>query len=101
MARRIEEKKAVLAALPKYPCDEALALVEKAMQNAALAAEAELAAKKIKELMLNQSLKVTASHNNGNAKNAIDGNLEHPLGYRPDDATGPMVRAWTWAPKVG
>jgi uncharacterized protein len=73
-ARRTEEKKAVLAALPKYPCKEAIALAEKAGQNAALRSEAQLAAKKIKELVLNQSLKAQASRNSGNAKNAIDGN---------------------------
>lgn len=74
-ARRSDEKKAVLAALPKYPCKEAIALAEKAMQNAALRGEAELAARKIKELMLNQTLKAEASRNGGNAKNAMDGNL--------------------------
>ena len=73
-ARRTEEKKAVLAALPKYPCKEALALAEKAGQEASLRNEAELAAGRIKELVMNQSLKVMASHNGGNAKNAIDGN---------------------------
>jgi len=76
VAQRSDEKKAVLAALPKYPCKEAMALAEKAMQNTALSSEAELAVKKIKELMLNQTLKVTASRNNGNAKNAIDGNQD-------------------------
>lgn len=74
VAQRSDEKKAVLAALPKYPCKEAMALAEKAMQNAALSSEAELAVKKIKELMLNQTLKVEASRDGGNAKNAIDGN---------------------------
>jgi len=73
VAKRAEEKKAILAALPKFPCDEALALADKAMETAALRAEAELAAKKIKELLLNRTLNVSASRNNGNAKNAIDG----------------------------
>ena len=73
-AKRVEEKKAVLAALPKYPCDAAVALAEKAAQNSALRAEAQLAATKVKELMLNRSLKVDASRNSGSAKNAIDGN---------------------------
>jgi hypothetical protein len=73
VAERTEEKKAVLAALPKYPCDEAVKLAEKAMQNAALRREAELAAKAVKELVLNRSLKAQASRNGGNAKNALDG----------------------------
>jgi HEAT repeat protein/type 1 glutamine amidotransferase len=73
-ARRTEEKKAVLAALPKYPCPEALALAEKAGRDASLRREAELAARRIKELVMNQALKVMASRNSGNAKNAIDGN---------------------------
>ena len=75
-AKRPDEKKAVLAALPKYPCAEGAALARKAMQNAALRNEAELAARKIEELLVNQSLTVQASHNGGNAKNAIDGNLD-------------------------
>ena len=73
-ARRTEEKKAVLAALPKYPCKEGLTLAEKAGQSTSLRNEANLAARQIKELLMNQSLKVMASHNGGNAKNAIDGN---------------------------
>jgi len=72
-ARRTEEKKAVLAALPKYPCKEAIALAEKAKQDSALQREAELAAKKIKELVFSQALKAQASRNGGNAKNALDG----------------------------
>ena len=76
VAKRVEEKKAALAALTKYPCDEGLALAEKAMQNAALRAEAELAAEKIKWVLVNQTLKVSASRNNDNAKNAIDGKAD-------------------------
>jgi hypothetical protein len=72
-AERTEEKKAALAALSKYPCDEAVELAEKAMQNAALRREAELAAKAVKELVLNRSLRAQASRNGGNAKNALDG----------------------------
>ena len=74
IARRADEKKAVLAALTKYPCEEALALAENAKKDRALTAEAELASKRIKEALLNKSLKATASLNNGNAKNALDGN---------------------------
>jgi len=75
VATRPEEKKAVLSALPKYPCEEALALAENAKKDSALAAEAELAAKKIKEALLNKSLKATASRNNNAANRALDGEL--------------------------
>lgn len=75
VAKRPEEKKAVLSALPKYPCEDALALAENAKKDSALAAEAELAAKKIKEALLNKSLKATASRNNGAANRAMDGEL--------------------------
>jgi len=73
IARRVEEKKAVLSALTKYPCEEALALAENAGKDSALAAEAELAAKKIKEALLNKSLKATASLNSDKAGRALDG----------------------------
>ena len=61
VAKRPEEKKAVLSALPKYPCEDALVLAENARKDSALAAEADLALKKIKEALLNKSLKATAS----------------------------------------
>jgi len=73
VAQRPEEKKAVLSALTKFPCEEALVLAENAGKDSALAAEAELAAKKIKEALVNKSLKATASLNNDNAGRAIDG----------------------------
>ena len=73
VAKRPEEKKAVLSALPKYPCEEALALAENAKKDRDLTAEAELASKKIKETLLNKSLKATASRNNGAANRALDG----------------------------
>jgi len=75
VAKRPEEKKAVLSALPKYPCEEALALAENAKKDRNLAAEADLASKKIKEALLNKSLKATASRNNGAANRALDGEL--------------------------
>ena len=75
VAKRPEEKKAVLSALPKYPCEEALALAENAKKDRDLAAEAELASKKIKEALLNKSLKATASRDNGDANRALDGEL--------------------------
>ena len=73
VARRPEEKKAVLSALSKYPCEEALNLVENAKKDNSLAAEAELAAKKIKGALLNKSLKAAASLNSNNAGRALDG----------------------------
>ena len=74
-AKRPEEKIAVLSALPKYPCEDALALAENAKKDNALAAEADLAAKKIKEALLNKSLKATASLNNDAANRALDGEI--------------------------
>jgi hypothetical protein len=75
IAQRPEEKKAVLFALPKYPCKDALTLAENAKKNSDLAAEAELASKKIKEALLNKSLKATASLNSNVANRALDGEL--------------------------
>jgi HEAT repeat protein len=71
-AQQPEEKIAVLSALPKYPCEEALAMAENAKKDSALTAEAELASRKIKEALLNKSLKATASRNNGAANRALD-----------------------------
>lgn len=74
VAKRPEEKIAVLSALPKYPCQQALGLAESAKKDRALAAEAELAAKKIEEALSNKSPKATASLNSGAAGQALDGN---------------------------
>jgi HEAT repeat protein len=74
VARREDEKKAVLSALSKYPCKEALALAERWKTIPGLSAEADLALKKIKEALLSKSLKATASRDNRNARNALDGN---------------------------
>jgi HEAT repeat protein len=76
VAKRPEEKIAVLSALPRYPCQEALNIAESARKDSTLAAEAELASKKIKETLLNKSLKATASPNGGAAGQALDGNPE-------------------------
>jgi len=89
VARRLEEKIAVLSALSKYPCDEALTLAESVKKDSTLKAEAELAAKKIKEALLNKSLKASASLNSNNAGRAIDGQLgtrwETGRGMKPGD----------------
>jgi len=74
VAKRAEEKRAVLSALVKYPCAEALKMAEAAKSDASLRREAELAAGKIKGALVSKSLKATASLNSGNAKNALDGN---------------------------
>jgi HEAT repeat protein len=73
-AKRADEKKAVLSALSKYPCKEALALAERAKSNSALIVEAELALTKIKEALLNKSLRAKASRNSGGARQALDRN---------------------------
>ena len=72
-AKRPEEKKAVLAAVSRYPCKEALDLAQECVKDQVLAAEAKLASEKIKEAMLNKTLGAKASRNGGNAKNALDG----------------------------
>ena len=90
IANRPEEKKAVLSALPKYPCEEALALAESAKKDRNLAAEADLASKKIKEALLNKSLKATASRNNGAANRALDRNR----GTRWDTGRGMKPGDW-------
>ncbi|NQT02102.1 MAG: DUF1080 domain-containing protein [Planctomycetes bacterium] len=74
VARRVDEKKAVLSALSKYPCKQALALAESWKTIPGLSAEAELALKKIKEALLSKNLKATASRDNRNARRALDGN---------------------------
>jgi hypothetical protein len=73
-ASRIEEKRVVLAALPNYPCPAALDLATRMEADPAMAQEAKLAATKIKELLVNQKLSAKASINNGDVKNALDGN---------------------------
>ena len=74
LAKRNEEKKAILAMLPKYPYPQALAIAERLRQDKALAAEADTAIQKIRQSTVTKTLKATASINNGNVKNALDGN---------------------------
>ena len=84
-----KKKKAVLSALPKYPCEEALALAESAKKDRNLAAEADLASKKIKEALLNKGLKAIASRNNRAANRDLDGKLssrwDTGRGMKPGD----------------
>ncbi len=74
LAKRNEEKKAVLAILPRYPYPQAMALAERLRQDGTLAAEADAAIVKIKQATISKTIKATASINNGNVKNALDGN---------------------------
>ncbi len=74
LAKRNEEKKAILAMLPKYPYPQALEIAERLRQDKALAAEADTAIQKIRQSTITKTLKATASINNGNVKNALDGN---------------------------
>jgi HEAT repeat protein len=74
VAKRVDEKKAVLSALSKYPCKQGLALAEQWKEIPGLTAEAELALKKIKEALLSKNLRATASRSNRNARRALDGN---------------------------
>lgn len=75
-ARQPQEKKTVLAALTKYPCDEALKLAENSRKDPDLGAEAELASTKIRETLMSKTLKASASRNNGNANQALDANRD-------------------------
>jgi HEAT repeat protein len=74
IAKRPDEKRAILSALPKYASQKALEMAIRAQSDRDVVQEANLATKKIKEIMINMRLKVTASRNTHNAKNAIDGN---------------------------
>ncbi|MBE0536987.1 MAG: ThuA domain-containing protein [Phycisphaerae bacterium] len=74
VARRVDEKKAILGALTRYPCKESLQLAESCLADAALRQEAELAAAKIKESLINKSLSATASREPNTTGNALDGN---------------------------
>ncbi len=74
-AKRTHEKQMILAALSKYPCDEALVLAERLKKDAALSREADMAITKLKQLLLNQNKTVKASNGNNDAHLAIDGKL--------------------------
>jgi HEAT repeat protein len=73
ISSRTEERKAVLAALPNYPCAAALAMAQAAQNESALAVEAKLAAGRIEELFINKRLSAQASLNNQDVKYALDG----------------------------
>jgi HEAT repeat protein/type 1 glutamine amidotransferase len=90
LAGRADEKRAIVAVLPKYPCPEATKLAERLKGDPAVAAEAALAICKINQITVNKTLKATASRNNGNAKNALDGNK----GSRWDTGTPQVGGEW-------
>ena len=58
---------------PSAATPEAEKLAEKLKNDPAVAAEAALAANKIKQITISKTLKATASLKNGNVKNALDG----------------------------
>jgi HEAT repeat protein len=72
VAKSVNEKKALLSAVSKYPCKQALALAERWKTIPGLSDEVDLALKKIKEALLSKNLKATASRDDGNAHNALD-----------------------------
>ncbi len=74
LARRADEKKAILGALAVYPCAESLKLVEGMQTDNELRQEADIAAKKIKAALINRKITATASRENNNTRNALDGN---------------------------
>ena len=74
IAERADEKNTILGLLPEYPCEKAVKLATEISGDQALAKEAELAVKKIKEAIITRQLKATASSNIGDVKNALDGN---------------------------
>ena len=90
VAKGADEKKAVLSALARYPCEEAIGLAENAKKDSALAAEAELALKEIRKALVSKNLKAQASLNNGNAPLALDGNP----GTRWDTGRGMKPGDW-------
>jgi HEAT repeat protein len=74
-AKRTDEKQLILAALSKYPCNEALALAKRLQQDPALSREADIAITKLKALLLNLNKSVKASRSNNIAGLAIDGKI--------------------------
>ena len=51
LAKRAEEKRMILAALPQFPCPEAIQLAENAGSDGALSKEANLAITRVKEAL--------------------------------------------------
>ncbi len=74
-AKRTDEKQLILAALSKYPCEEALTLATRLKEDSDLSREADMAIAKIKQLLLNLNKSVKASRSNNSAPLAIDGKI--------------------------
>jgi HEAT repeat protein len=89
-AKGTDEKKAVLSALARYPCEEAIGVAESAKKDSALAAEAELALNELKKALASKNLKAQASLNEANAHLALDGNP----GTRWDTGRGMKPGDW-------
>jgi len=74
LASRLDEKRLVLSKLSGFRSRSALKLAESLSADKDLKRDAEGAVQRIKSLLARPG-RVTASHNSGNAKNAIDGDL--------------------------
>lgn len=75
LAKRDDEKKLVIAGLANQVDEEALRLVKAYQSDPAVKAEADQAAARISAALAGPPV-VSASHNNQNAKNAVDGKPE-------------------------
>ena len=75
IAKRPQEKKAVLSALPKFPCEAGLRLAKSLMMDEELSGEASLAARKIQTALVRREMTATAQPSGGGDKpaNALDG----------------------------
>ena len=71
LAKRPDEKRAILAILPR--CEAALSIAQGCCADAAVKDEAELAVRKIKLGILRKSMKASAYRNGGAAKAVLDG----------------------------
>lgn len=74
LATRLDDKRLVLSKLSGFRSRSALKLAEKLASESDLKRDAEATIEKIKALLARPG-RVTASHNPGTARNAIDGNL--------------------------
>ena len=71
LAKRPDEKRAILAALPR--CAAALSIAQGCCSDAAVKDEAELAVRKIKLGILRKTMKASARSNSGDARAVLDG----------------------------
>ena len=71
LAKRPDEKRSILATLPR--CQAALAIAESCIADASVKDEAALAVRKIKLGILRKSMKANAYRNGGGAKAVLDG----------------------------